>query len=45
VCPVKAIYAELDLPTQWMKYEVIDELWFRDKEAARAMVDTVKARA
>jgi ferredoxin len=45
VCPVKAIYADLDLPYKWAKYEEIDALWYRDKDAARAIVDTVKARA
>ena len=44
-CPVEAIYAELDLPYKWAKYEEIDALWYRDKEAARAMVEVVKARA
>jgi hypothetical protein len=42
---VEAIYAQLDLPYKWVKYEEIDALWYRDKEAARAMVDTVKPRA
>ena len=41
VCPVEAICAELDLPTKWRKYAEIDELWYRDKEAARAMVNAV----
>jgi len=41
VCPVEAIFAELDLPTKWRKYAEIDELWFRNKEAARAMVNAV----
>jgi hypothetical protein len=42
---VKAIYAEFDLPNKWAKYVDIDALWYRDKDAARAIVDTVKARA
>jgi len=41
VCPVEAIFAELDLPTKWRKYAEIDELWFRNKEAARAMVNAI----
>jgi ferredoxin len=44
-CPVEAIFAELDLPYKWAKYEEIDALWYRDKDAARAMVEAVKARA
>ena len=43
-CPVKAIYAEFDLPNRWAKYVEIDALWYRDQEAARALVETVKAR-
>jgi NAD-dependent dihydropyrimidine dehydrogenase PreA subunit len=42
VCPVEAIFADLDLPTKWRKYADIDALWFRDKAAARALVETVK---
>lgn len=41
-CPVEAIYAELDLPGKWVKYERIDALWFQDKNAARALVDEAK---
>ncbi len=44
-CPVEAIYAEFDLPAQWATYVDIDALWYRDQEAARAVVDTVHARA
>lgn len=36
VCPVKAIYADFDLPTRWTVYADIDALWYRDKAAARA---------
>jgi len=28
-----------------VKYEEIDALWYRKKDAARAMVEAVKARA
>ena len=42
VCPVEAIFAELDLPTKWRKYAEIDTLWFHDKGKARAMVEAVK---
>jgi hypothetical protein len=42
---VEAIYADFDLPAQWAKYAAIDALWYRDKAAARALVETVQARA
>jgi hypothetical protein len=42
---VEAIFADLDLPYKWITYEAIDALWYRDKDAARAMVQTVQAKA
>jgi NAD-dependent dihydropyrimidine dehydrogenase PreA subunit len=42
VCPVKAIYADFDLPIKWRSYAYIDALWYRDKEAARARVAAMK---
>jgi hypothetical protein len=42
---VEAIFADLDLPYKWIKYEAIDALWYRDKDAARAMVQAVQAQA
>jgi ferredoxin len=42
VCPVKAIYADFELPAQWRAYADIDALWYRDKEAARARVAAMK---
>jgi NAD-dependent dihydropyrimidine dehydrogenase PreA subunit len=42
VCPVRAIYADYELPTQWRAYADIDALWYRDKEAARARVAAMK---
>jgi NAD-dependent dihydropyrimidine dehydrogenase PreA subunit len=42
VCPVKAIYADYELPTPWRAYADIDALWYRDKEAARARVAAMK---
>jgi NAD-dependent dihydropyrimidine dehydrogenase PreA subunit len=42
VCPVKAIYADFELPTPWRAYADIDALWYRDKEAARARVAAMK---
>ncbi len=44
VCPVQAIYAELDLPMEWDHYVEIDYLWFSDKDAARAKVDADAAK-
>jgi NAD-dependent dihydropyrimidine dehydrogenase PreA subunit len=43
-CPVAAIYADFDLPAQWVTYAAIDALWYRDQAAARAIVETMKAR-
>ena len=43
-CPVEASFADLDLPNTWLKYEAIDALWLRKKEAAWAMVAQAKAR-
>jgi len=45
VDPLRAAFAELDLPYKWAKYEEIDALWYRDKDAARAMVEVVKTKA
>ena len=42
VCPVKAIYAEYELPSKWRAYADIDALWFHDKEAARARAAAMK---
>jgi hypothetical protein len=42
VCPVNAIYADFDLPTQWRAYADIEALWYRDKEAARARVTAMQ---
>jgi NAD-dependent dihydropyrimidine dehydrogenase PreA subunit len=42
VCPVEAIYGELDLPTEWEPYAEIDALWYSNKEAARKKVDALK---
>jgi NAD-dependent dihydropyrimidine dehydrogenase PreA subunit len=45
MCPVEAIFAECELPYKWVKYEEIDALWYREQDAARAMVQAVKAQA
>ena len=44
-CPVEAIVAECELPYKWIKYEEIDALWYRDKDAARVLVHAGKAKA
>jgi ferredoxin len=35
-CPVSAIFAEDDVPSDQAVYTEIDALWFKDKDAARA---------
>ena len=37
-CPVSAIFAEDDVPTDQSIYTEIDVLWIKDKAAARAKV-------
>ncbi len=41
-CPVAAIYAEADLPADAQPFLDINDLWFKDKQAARAQVETQK---
>jgi NAD-dependent dihydropyrimidine dehydrogenase PreA subunit len=43
-CPVAAIYAEADLSAENMPFRQVNAEWFLDKDAARATVDTLKAR-
>ena len=38
-CPVDAIYAEEDLPAEWGPYTQANGLYFKDKPAARALID------
>jgi ferredoxin len=45
MCPVEAIYSDLELPSEWNDYSEIDALWYRDKEAARALVEAAKKRS
>jgi ferredoxin len=45
MCPVEAIYSDLELPSEWNEYSEIDALWYRDKDAARAMVEAAKKRS
>jgi len=44
-CPVNAIYPEDSLPSEWAQYTVINATWFKDKDAARQMVDELKPPA
>ena len=39
-CPVGAIFREEDLPREAAEFTEINALWFSDKEAARARVET-----
>jgi ferredoxin len=42
-CPVAAIYADREVPSEQREFQLINQLWFEDKEAARAKVDQVTA--
>ena len=42
VCPVRAIYADFELPAPWRAYADVDALWYQDKEAARARMAALK---
>ena len=35
-CPVTAIFAEDDVPSEWAVFKEINVGWFKDKDAARA---------
>ena len=39
-CPVGAIFREEDLPREATEFTAINALWFSDKDAARAQVET-----
>jgi len=41
-CPVNAIFTEDALPAQWAVYTEINAVWYKDKEAARDMVNNAK---
>ena len=38
-CPVGAIFRDDDVPREAASFTAINELWFSDKDAARAQVD------
>jgi ferredoxin len=44
-CPVDAIYAEEDVPAQWVAYTAINRDYFKDKDAVRQTVDALKPPA
>jgi hypothetical protein len=39
---VNAIYPEDSLPAEWAKYTTQNATWYKDKDAARAMIDEWK---
>jgi NAD-dependent dihydropyrimidine dehydrogenase PreA subunit len=40
-CPVAAIYKDTEVPKEAAEFTAINELWFKDKEAARQKVDAL----
>src|ERR1035437_6857212 len=44
-CPVDAIYAEEDVPAPQAPFTLINKIYFKDRDAARAQVDEVKPPA
>ena len=41
-CPVNAIYPEDSVPANEARYIEVDAVWFKDRAAARAMIDEWK---
>ena len=41
-CPVNAIFPEESTPAEWAPYIRVNAVWFTDRAAARAEVDTLK---
>ncbi len=41
-CPVQAIFTEDAVPEQWTAYTELNAIWFSDKDAARAQLETLK---
>ncbi len=39
-CPVGAIFKDTDVPSEAAQFTELNRLWFEDKDAARAQVDT-----
>ena len=44
-CPVNAIFPEESLPPAWTRYTEANALWYRDREAARRLVDELRPSA
>ncbi len=44
-CPVNAIFPEESVPTAWARYAEVNALWYRDREAARRLVDELRPEA
>jgi NAD-dependent dihydropyrimidine dehydrogenase PreA subunit len=42
-CPVTAIFEESAVPEEWSTYVEINDLWFEDRAAARALVDELES--
>jgi hypothetical protein len=43
-CPVEAIYAEDDLPSEWKDFARINRMYFEDRDGARALVEAWASR-
>jgi ferredoxin len=43
-CTVTAIFPEASVPQEWSSFAIIDGTWFRDREAARELVEQTKPR-
>lgn len=41
-CPVTAIFEESSVPEEWEEYIELNQLWFEDREAARARVNNLQ---
>ena len=44
-CPVNAIFPEESVPSAWTRYTEVNALWYRDREAARRVVDELRPAA
>ena len=44
-CPVNAIFTEESLPAEWQRYTEVNALWYRDRDAARRLVDELRPTA
>ena len=44
-CPVTAIFAEDDVPTEQTEFKELNALWFSDKATVRSRVDAIQPQA